>query len=126
MTVRGSFIRKLSIALAAPLLLTTRRTALAVPASAAVTRWTPKPGIQWQWQLSSSPTAAELRTAYAAGARAFDIDGDGSTAASVNAIHALGPGVGAVCYIDVGGWEDSPLGRCARSARFGQGQNHGR
>jgi hypothetical protein len=106
MTVKGSFIRTLSIALAAPLLLTTLLTTAAVPASAAVTRWTPKPGVQWQWQLSSSPTAAELRTAYAAGARAFDIDVDGATAASVKAIHVLGAGVGAVCYIDVGGWED--------------------
>jgi Spy/CpxP family protein refolding chaperone len=57
MTDRCSFIRKLSIALAAPLLLTTLLTAVAVPASAAVTRWTPKPGVQWQWQLSSTPTA---------------------------------------------------------------------
>ncbi len=70
------------------------------------TRWTPKPGVQWQWQLGSTPTAAQLAKAYAAGARAFDIDGDGAGAATVAAIHALGTGVGAVCYIDVGGWED--------------------
>ncbi len=70
------------------------------------TRWTPKPGVQWQWQLGSTPTAAALAKAYAAGARAFDIDGDGAGAATVTAIHALGTGVGAVCYIDVGGWED--------------------
>jgi len=71
-----------------------------------VTGWTPKPGVQWQWQLSSTPTTAELATAYAAGARAFDIDGDDASAADVAAIHSLGAGVGAVCYIDVGGWED--------------------
>ena len=69
-------------------------------------RWTPKPGVQWQWQLGSTPTAAELATAYAAGARAFDIDGDDAGPADVTAIHSLGAGVGAVCYIDVGGWED--------------------
>jgi hypothetical protein len=78
---------------------------LAVPAQAA-TPWTPTPGVQWQWQLSGNPTAGQLSTAYNAGARAFDIDGDGATTATVAAIHALGPGVGAVCYIDVGGWED--------------------
>jgi hypothetical protein len=70
------------------------------------TGWVPKPGVQWQWQLSSTPTAAQLATAYAAGARAFDIDGDAASAATVTAIHALGSDVGAVCYIDVGGWED--------------------
>jgi len=76
-------------------------------AAAAPTKgWTPKPGVQWQWQLGSKPTAAELTTAYASGARAFDIDGDAATSADVTAIHALGAGVGAVCYIDVGGWED--------------------
>lgn len=75
------------------------------PAQAA-TRWVPKPGVQWQWQLDSTPTSAELGRAYAAGARAFDIDGFGATAATVKAIHALGAGVGAVCYINVGGWEN--------------------
>jgi hypothetical protein len=78
---------------------------LAAPANAAVV-WVPKPGVQWQWQLSSTPTAAQLKTAYNSGARAFDIDGDDATPATVKAIHALGADVGAVCYIDVGGWED--------------------
>jgi hypothetical protein len=27
------------------------------------TRWTPKPGVQWQWQLGSTPTAAACRCA---------------------------------------------------------------
>jgi hypothetical protein len=76
------------------------------PADAATVPWVPTPGVQWQWQLSSTPTTAQLRTAYAEGARAFDIDGDGATAKDVAAIHALGPNVGAVCYIDAGGWED--------------------
>ena len=88
--------------------LSTAKPSQIAPAAAAAVppRWTPKPGVQWQWQLSSTPTTAELATAYAAGARAFDIDGDGASAATVKAIHSLGAGVGAVCYIDVGGWED--------------------
>lgn len=76
------------------------------PAEAAAAPWVPTPGVQWQWQLSSVPTQAQLNTAYASGARAFDIDGDDATAQDVTRIHALGPNVGAVCYIDAGGWED--------------------
>jgi hypothetical protein len=76
------------------------------PATVTTPGWTPRPGVQWQWQLGSTPTAAELATAYAAGARAFDIDGDDAEVADVAAIHALGVGVGAVCYVDAGGWED--------------------
>jgi len=107
MTISSSLRRNLSIALAAPLVLSVILIGVSQPVSAAAaTRWTPKPGVQWQWQLGSTPTAAELRTAYAAGARSVDIDGDGATTATVTAIHALGEGVGAVCYIDVGGWED--------------------
>jgi hypothetical protein len=84
---------------------------VSAPAAAATVAagWTPRPGVQWQWQLSSTPTATQLATAYASGARAFDIDGDDATPAAVTAIHALGAGVGAVCYIDVGGWEDYRL-----------------
>lgn len=81
-------------------------TAASTTTDPAPARWVPTPGAQWQWQLSSVPTQAELNAAYAAGARAFDIDGDAATPAVVAAIHALGPNVGAVCYIDVGGWED--------------------
>lgn len=81
-------------------------TTAATTTAAVTTSWTPVPGQQWQWQLSSTPTAAPLKTAYDSGARAFDIDGDGATTATVNAIHALGTNIGAICYIDVGGWED--------------------
>ena len=72
----------------------------------ATTKWVPTPGVQWQWQLASVPTSRQLVTAYQAGARTFDIDGAEATALTVREIHALGPGVAAVCYIDVGGWED--------------------
>lgn len=85
--------------------LTLAASALVVTPAQAATPWVPKPGVQWQWQLSSVPTAAQLKTAYAAGVRAFDVDGDDSSVASVKAIHALGSDVGAVCYVDVGGYE---------------------
>ena len=78
-------------------------------------RWTPKPGVQWQWQLASTPTKAELATAYAAGARAFDIDGDEASAADVTAIHSLGAGVGAcVTSTSAAGRTTAPTPRTSR------------
>jgi hypothetical protein len=59
-------------------------------------RWTPAPGISWQWQLSG---ALDLSV----DAALYDIDLFDATAATVAALHARGRHV--VCYLDAGTYE---------------------
>ncbi|MEU9578141.1 endo alpha-1,4 polygalactosaminidase [Streptomyces chilikensis] len=62
------------------------------------TRWTPRPGTPWQWQLDGrvDPTAADVPV--------YDIDGFENTAADVARLHRDGRRV--ICYINVGAWEE--------------------
>jgi hypothetical protein len=61
--------------------------------------------IHFHWQLStvfSSPGDALP----GAGLVVYDIDGEENTASTVAALHAIGPNVKVVCYVDVGTWEN--------------------
>jgi hypothetical protein len=61
-------------------------------------RWRPAPRTAaWQWQLQG-------RLDLAVGASVYDIDGFEATAADVRALHRRGRR--AVCYLDVGSWEE--------------------
>jgi len=60
-------------------------------------RWQPAPGTTWQWQLSSPPEALLDVDAY-------DLDGFDTSKATVDRIHANGGK--AICYINVGSWEN--------------------
>jgi hypothetical protein len=65
--------------------------------TASASTWTPTPGAQWQLVLSGTPdTSLNVST--------FDIDGFDNPASTVATIHSKG--AGAVCYIDVGTWEN--------------------
>ncbi|MBC3842563.1 endo alpha-1,4 polygalactosaminidase [Streptacidiphilus sp. 4-A2] len=60
-------------------------------------RWRPALGTSWQWQLSG-PLDTRVDAAV------YDLDGFGTSAAQVAALHAEGRRV--VCYISVGAYED--------------------
>lgn len=60
-------------------------------------RWQPRPGTSWQWQLSGT-----LDTGVAAAV--YDVDGFGTGAATVAALHAEGRK--AICYLNAGAYED--------------------
>ncbi len=61
-------------------------------------RWRPKPTtVAWQWQLQGRLDASVR-------ADVFDVDGFESSAADVRAIHRRG--AKAICYLDVGSWEE--------------------
>ena len=78
---------------------------LALPASGAALagrgesgRWQPEPTTApWQWQLQG-----KIDTGIAAGV--YDIDGFETTAGEVRRLH--GQGRKAICYLDVGSWEN--------------------
>ncbi len=59
--------------------------------------WSPSPGQQWQWQLT---TPVDLKV----NVPIYDIDGFDNSAAVVSELHAAGRRV--ICYIDVGAVED--------------------
>jgi hypothetical protein len=70
---------------------------LALPASAAA-RWHPAPTTAaWQWELQG-------RFELDPGASVYEIDGFEYPASDVKAIH--GQGAKAICYLDVGSWEE--------------------
>lgn len=71
-----------------------KASASARPAAA---RWQPKPGTDWQWQLSG-----KLDTTV--DAPVYDIDGFDRDAADVQALHGKGRKV--ICYLSTGAWED--------------------
>ncbi|MFB7336857.1 endo alpha-1,4 polygalactosaminidase [Streptomyces adustus] len=62
------------------------------------TRWQPRPGVAWQWQLDrkADPTGADVPV--------YDIDGFENSAADVARLH--GDGRKVICYVNVGAWED--------------------
>ncbi|PCG83722.1 endo alpha-1,4 polygalactosaminidase [Streptomyces sp. WZ.A104] len=61
-------------------------------------RWQPRPGLAWQWQLDGKVDAA------AADVPVYDIDGFENDAEDVARLHRAGRKV--ICYINVGAWED--------------------
>jgi hypothetical protein len=65
--------------------------------SVVASRWIPKPGTTWQWQLSGKVDASVR-------AQVFDIDGEESSRALVKKLHAKGARV--ICYLSAGSWED--------------------
>jgi len=67
--------------------------------------WKPTNGapIHWHWQLSDDFVAPRD---FRPGVTVYDIDGETSTAATVAALHALGPNVKVICYFDAGVYEN--------------------
>lgn len=63
----------------------------------AKTRWEPRPGLAWQWQLDGKVNPSVDVPVY-------DIDGFENSAADVARLHRDGRKV--ICYINVGAWED--------------------
>ncbi|MEU7348435.1 endo alpha-1,4 polygalactosaminidase [Streptomyces bacillaris] len=61
-------------------------------------RWQPRPGLAWQWQLDGKVDAT------AADVPVYDIDGFENDAEDVARLHRAGRKV--ICYINVGAWED--------------------
>jgi hypothetical protein len=61
-------------------------------------QWTPKPLTTWNYQIGETPTDLAIKV------QAYDIDGFDNDAAQVQKIHAAGSK--AICYIDVGTWEN--------------------
>lgn len=61
--------------------------------------WRPPVGTSWQWQLDSPNIDLGVDAAV------FDVDGIEVSADTVEELHRRGRRV--VCYIDVGGWEES-------------------
>jgi hypothetical protein len=60
-------------------------------------RWVPRRGTPWQWQLSGKLNLT-------VNAPIYDIDGAGTTAAQVAALHRRGRR--AICYVNVGAYEN--------------------
>lgn len=59
--------------------------------------------IHWHWQLTGDFVAPrDVRP----GVTVYDIDGETATAATVAALHALGPDVKVICYFDAGVYEN--------------------
>lgn len=74
----------------------------ATPTSEASGRWAPAAGISWDIQLAIDPDA---RLAIRSGPiEAIDLDGGETRAETVDALHAQG--VRAICYVNVGAWEE--------------------
>jgi hypothetical protein len=61
--------------------------------------------VHFHWQLSTT-FSAPRDVIPGDGPIVYDIDGEENDAAAVAAIHALGPNVKVICYVDVGTWED--------------------
>ncbi|MFJ4198996.1 endo alpha-1,4 polygalactosaminidase [Streptomyces sviceus] len=60
-------------------------------------RWRPRPGIAWQWQLTGRvDTSVDVPV--------YDIDGFDQSAAVVSSLHGKGRKV--ICYLSTGAWED--------------------
>jgi hypothetical protein len=73
---------------------------LATTSSGAGPPWAPLPSDRFQLVLSSTPTAAQLKGAFSV----MELDGFDTPASVVASLHALGKR--AVCYVDVGTWEN--------------------
>ncbi|EFL20714.1 putative endo alpha-1,4 polygalactosaminidase [Streptomyces himastatinicus ATCC 53653] len=67
-------------------------------------RWQPRPGTAWQWQLAG-------RIDESVDVPVYDIDGFENSARTVARLHARGRKV--ICYINVGAWENFRPDRAA-------------
>ncbi|MCC3779608.1 endo alpha-1,4 polygalactosaminidase [Streptomyces sp. UNOB3_S3] len=63
----------------------------------AASRWQPRPGTGWQWQLDGKADTS-------VDAPVYDIDGFENSAETVAQLHSRGRKV--ICYINAGAWED--------------------
>jgi hypothetical protein len=74
------------------------------PTTTAPTWWKPTPGqpIHWHWQLSQDFVYPRDVLPHVT---VYDIDGEQATAQTVAQLHALGPNVKVICYIDAGVYE---------------------
>jgi hypothetical protein len=88
--------RRLGAVLLAAVLLVA---ASAVPASAAVSWWKPKASAAVRWQIQFTG-----KVDISVQASVFDVDGDGTTAAQVRALHRRG--VKVICYVSAGSYEN--------------------
>jgi hypothetical protein len=61
--------------------------------------WRPAMNTSWQWQLSTLPSSSQLLRV-----GMYDVDGFDASASLVSAMHSKG--IKAVCYVDVGTWEN--------------------
>jgi hypothetical protein len=88
--------RWLLVALGALLLATVATT----PASASASPWMPSPTDRFQLMLSATPTTDQLNGDFSV----MELDGFDTPASVVASLHRLGKR--AVCYVDVGTWEN--------------------
>lgn len=75
-------------------------TTVATSSPGATPPWVPAPSDRFQLVLSTTPSAAQLQGSFTV----MELDGFDTPASVVASLHALGKK--AVCYIDVGTWED--------------------
>lgn len=66
--------------------------------------WKPGVVLEWNWQLSSSPSASQLLPSPGSPYPVYDIDGEDASAGTVAALHQAG--AHAICYISAGTWEN--------------------
>ena len=71
-----------------------------LPAPVQTGMWTPPLKSDWQWQLDSPPTTANLNSFPEP---IYDVDGFDNSASQVSTMH--GRGIHVICYVDVGTWE---------------------
>jgi hypothetical protein len=67
-------------------------------------RWIPHQRVEWNWQLDSPPSVSQLLPSSTNPYPVYDIDGFDNPASTVAALHTAG--AHAICYIDVGTWEN--------------------
>jgi hypothetical protein len=77
------------------------------PGKEAGTFWTPSSAtpVHYHWQLSTV-FSYPRDVVTSDGPTVYDIDGQENDAATVASLHAIGPDVKVVCYVDVGTWEN--------------------
>lgn len=73
-----------------------------VPAAHAAVPLTP--GWSWNWQISSTPTDADIALVGTSGKRMLDVDMENTPASVITKIHAKG--VVVICYMETGSWEN--------------------
>ena len=73
--------------------------------AAGSTWWQPTPAtpLHMHWQLS---TDFVYPRDVVPGATVYDIDGENTSAETVAQLHAMGPNIKVICYVDMGVWED--------------------
>ena len=75
-----------------------RLSVLLISVVSAAQQWQPRPGMTWNYQIGSAPTDLAVHV------QVYDIDGFDNDSTQVAAIHNTG--AKAVCYINVGTWEN--------------------